>query len=331
MRHAGECIFRRSSDTHSDSYRTGIPIESGQVFQLKSKWFEALFAQPHCGVNEEQVLTQVGVKLNAAKAGDCLRKRLMRTLSGKLGLANVLSGFEFSWKTEFTAVLVDFIQSEKLAGLNLSSAIRFLARHDEAGARSWLDGQFKSTTPNDLSTSFALGLALFPEEFWQAARSKIDADPSLAASSLQTVADVFASSNDFLEKLKAVQLGDLFLLLEARFPTSQRLKIDPDEVSPRERIEKLRSFTPERLQALGTSEGCDQLVRLAAVVPHWKTLLRWRLRDTRNAVLRKAWSGVPADVLAAMVFRSTEITELGEPLSHARQGGVERSSAFILN
>ena len=267
---------------------------------VKSKWFEALFAQPHYGVHEEQVLTQVGVELNAAGAPDCLRKRLMRTLSGKLGLANVLSGFKLSWKAEFTPVLVDFIQREKLAGLNLSSAIRFLARHDEAGARSWLDDQFKSTVPNDLATSVALGLALFPEDFWQTAKPKIETDSSLAVPSLQTVADVLASSNDFLEKLKAVQLADLLLLLEAAFPSVQPLKIDPDEVSPRERIEKLRNFIPERLQALATSDACDQLLRLAAAVPHLKTLLRWRLRDARIAVFRKAWSGVPAGFLAAM-------------------------------
>ena len=36
VRAARYCIFRRSSDTHSDSYRTVIPIQSGHLFRLIS-------------------------------------------------------------------------------------------------------------------------------------------------------------------------------------------------------------------------------------------------------------------------------------------------------
>lgn len=267
---------------------------------VENKWFEALFAQPHHGAHEEQVLTGLGVSLNAARAGDCLRNRLVRTLSGELGLANILLAFEFAWRPEFSFVLVEFIRQQKLAGPALSSALRFLGRHDEPVALSWLTDEIQSSSSNDLPASVALGFALFPDVLGQPAKSRMEKDPSVAAASLQVVADVHASSMEFLDKLKPIQLADLFLLLEANHPSAPPMKIAPGEVSPRERIEKVRNFIPERLQALATSDACDHLSRLAAGVPHWRTLLRWRLRDTRIAVLRRAWTGVPAGILAAM-------------------------------
>ncbi|MCL5096459.1 MAG: hypothetical protein M1608_02785 [Candidatus Omnitrophica bacterium] len=218
-------------------------------------------------------------------------------------MTNVLSAFECAWRSEFNLVLIDFIREQRLAGLDLSSAIKFLARHDEAVARSWVDDQLKSTTPNDLPTSVALALGLFSEELWQQAKSKIVADPSLAVASLQTLADLHASSIDLLEKLNAVQLGDLFTHLEAAFPSVPPIKIAVDDESPLERVEKLRNFVPERFQALASNEACDQLVRLAGAVPHWRTALRRRLRDTRRALLRNTWSGISVNILAAMAAK----------------------------
>jgi hypothetical protein len=84
------------------------------------------------------------------------------------------------------------------------------------------------------------------------------------------------------------------------FSSAPPLKIEKDKVSARERIEGLRNAIPEALLKLATESACEQLTRLAAEVPHWRTSLRWRLRDTRLAFFRKSWLGVRIDVLTAM-------------------------------
>jgi len=149
----------------------------------------------------------------------------------------------------------------------------------------------------------AMALALFPASFWAQVKGSMQADPALALSSLQLLADFHASSTHLLEKLDAAQLGDLFLLLEDAFPTVPPLKIAGAGIAPRERIERLRAFIPERLQALASDEACQQLKRLADAVPHGATHLRWRFRNAHLALLRRAWSGVPVDVIEAMAAK----------------------------
>jgi len=277
-----------------------LGVDQKLRYAIETKWFEALFERPFHGVPEEQALTTLGVGLDLTRATDSLRNRLSRTISGQLGLANVLSGFDLAWRSEFTPVLMDFIVAQKLGGMALGGAIKFLARHDESVARSWLAEQSESATPNDLPTTIALGIGLFPEKLWESGKSKIEAEPPLATAALQALADIHTSSTDFLETLPAVQLGDLFLLLESAFPSSKPIKLSDDEASPRERIEKLRNFIPHRLQALATNEACIQLERLAHTISQWRTSLRWHLRDTRLALQRNNWSGVFLEILIAM-------------------------------
>ena len=268
---------------------------------VTEKWFEALFAQPFHGASEEQILTGIGVALDPLRGAECLHNRLSRTSSGKVGMANILSSFESCWRSEFTSVLIDFVGEQNVAGSNLSSAIMFLARHDKTTARLWLDDQLTSPTPIDMPTNVALALALFSDELWQRAKSSIEADCSLALASLQTLADLHACAAGLLEGLRPCQLGDLFLLLEGAFPTASRVFIDGDDKAPRERLEAMRNLIPRRLESFASDEACEQLSRLANEVPHRRTSLRWHLRDTRLAVLRNSWPGVPFAVLLAMV------------------------------
>ena len=145
-----------------------------------------------------------------------------------------------------------------------------------------------------------MALALFPNELWQQAKSRMAADSGLAEASLQALADLHAGSADLLNTLSAAHLGDLFMLLEATFSSLSPIRIEGDDKSPRERLEALRNSIPKRLESLASMEACEQLSHLAGEVPHWRALLRWHLRDTRLAVLRNSWSGVPPEILSAM-------------------------------
>ena len=265
---------------------------------VEKQWFAALFGQPFHGAEQEQALAAIGVAMDPVGAVGCLRTRLMASKSG--GIAIVLSGFEFAWNDGFTKIVLDLIGGQKLKGGSLCDALLFLGRHDLPAVTAWITDQLKSASPNDLATTLALGMALCPSAIWQDAKTRIGADTLLATEGLQTLADLYSSHKSLLEVMDPSQLGDLFLVLESTFSSAPPLKIEKDQVSARERIEGLRNAISEALLKLATESACEQLTRLAAEVPHLRTSLHWRLRDTRLAFFRKSWLGVPIDVLTAM-------------------------------
>ncbi|HWQ90566.1 MAG TPA: hypothetical protein VN673_02760, partial [Clostridia bacterium] len=265
---------------------------------VEKKWFAALFGQQFHGTEQEQALAAIGMAMNPVAAAECLKTRLMASISG--GMAIVLSGFEFAWRDGFTKIVFDLLNGQKLKGGSLCDALLFLGRHDLPAVTAWITDQLKSPSPNDLSTTLALGMGLCPGSIWKDAQTRLGAETSLAANSLQTLADLHSSHKSLLEAMDASQLADLFLLLESAFSTMPPITVENDKNAARDSIEGLRNAIPEALVKMATETACDQLTRLAAEVPHWRTTLRWRLRDTRLAFFRKSWFGVPIEVLTAI-------------------------------
>lgn len=265
---------------------------------VMSKWFDALFAQSFGGVSEELDLAEIGASLDMHRAAGCLRERLNRALSRTLGTANVLRGFERTWKPEFTPVLLEFLGSQSVTGPSVGTALQFLAHHDGQAAEEWLSQRLQPTSIANTEVIVASALALFPGRFWEDLKARIAADKPLAESCIQVIADFHASSaHKLLEKLTAEQLGDLFLMMEDAFPSVQPTHLPNQATSPHEQIDRLRRFLPQRLEALASAAACHQLLRLADAVPHWRTTLRWHLHDARLACLRNAWSGVPLNII----------------------------------
>lgn len=155
-----------------------------------------------------------------------------------------------------------------------------------------------------------LGVALFqlPYERWSSAWQVLLECPQQIGRQvfLEAMNDLLFRDTRFKDKLDAGELTELCELVLTWFPSPEFSAYHDEQghVSCNHMIPELRDLLIADLVGRSTSEACDGLRRLVAIVPQDQQIwMRWRLNEAIRNALRRAWTGrsrTTADLLTMM-------------------------------
>jgi hypothetical protein len=145
-----------------------------------------------------------------------------------------------------------------------------------------------------------------PTATWNFAWPIIEASPTLAEKVVLRIADrLDYDRNKYLPLLTEKQLADLYLKVHSFFPP----ETDPDFsrggfVSPRQSVVHFRGDIIGALEARGTEEACNELLRLANALPRENLWLRWRYYNARTSKRRKSWIPPEPKIVLGLAARA---------------------------
>ncbi|NEP33166.1 MULTISPECIES: hypothetical protein [unclassified Moorena] len=148
---------------------------------------------------------------------------------------------------------------------------------------------------------------------WSSIWSILEQEPNLGRDLIESVAYRYYSFPGHLElNLNEKQLADLYMWLVRQYPYHE----DPDHsngvrynVSPRDKVARLRDDILRQLENFGTPQACDQLERIFGKFPE----LRWlkqRLISARDTMRRKTWNALePKDVIKTILYHDPIVSK----------------------
>lgn len=275
------------------------------------RWLSAVFCGAFRDTKEGQELIQLAASTCPGREEAALEVELAKAGNGSQEspfrrLPSVLQTFKPVWTPTLSAILTRFVASNDVLGEPLFQAVRFLATVDRAEAQACVDAMVREWAPHDPSTILAVALLLYPERHGTSASEKLAANPAVGRTCLGLIAAVLDGRHAQLMENHPVGLAaSMFRLIEQAWPTEKDGRWRDDRSAARERIEILRNALLKHIEAAGTDEACQMLVKLANEFPHWGTILRRHLEKTRRAKLQACWSGVPIEVLRGIEAKSS--------------------------
>ncbi|AOY79207.2 hypothetical protein BJP36_04040 [Moorena producens JHB] len=130
---------------------------------------------------------------------------------------------------------------------------------------------------------------------WSSIWSILEQEPNLGRELIESVAKRhMLFSGELKLNLNEEQLADLYIWLVRQYPYDE----DPDhsngvayDVSPRDRVARLRDDILRQLQNLGTAQACDEVERIIREFPElpW---LKTRLISAKYSMRRKTWKAL---------------------------------------
>lgn len=273
---------------------------------VAANWIDALTGQFNGGDAHYQETTELAYELNP----DATLRGFIRESKeddNQHGQIVCLHGFRKVWDARFTAAVLELIREGNLKTGSIESIFQFVApiapTEAAACAEPLLDSASLANAANEERTVVVLAACIggMPTATWHFSWPIIEANPALAEKVLMRIADrMDYDRNKYLPLLTEKQLADLYLKVHGFFPP----ETDPDFsrggfVSPRQSVVHFRGDIIGALEARGTDEACQELLRLANTLPRESLWLRWRYYNARTSKRRKLWiPPTPQTVLA---------------------------------
>ncbi|AOW98729.1 hypothetical protein BJP34_04045 [Moorena producens PAL-8-15-08-1] len=218
--------------------------------------------------------------------------------------------FEKCWDKHLSDCILKKAQDKSIKPECMWALLEELFKHNSNEAK---ENQVKEKAREYLQTLISLPLPLKKDERdrviialtllfryptpdrWSSIWSILEQEPNLERELIQSVAYRYSSFPGHLElNLNEKQLADLYIWFVRQYPYDE----DPDHsngvpynVTPRDRVARLRDNILQQLENFGSAQACEQVERIIGEFPEllW---LNQRLISAKDSMRRKTWKAL---------------------------------------
>ncbi len=221
----------------------------------------------------------------------------------------VLNGLESMWDRSLSENLIDLLVPLPPKTTNVRSAFEFLRKVDLEAAERFLFRMFERDHLDGFFFKphrcvWAHMIFHFPMTHWETVWNILRKFPWEVRKMFLENDHLFGYGNQLgFDQFSERQLADLYLLLIQAFPEDPVDNRESGAVYAIDHVQFFRSNCLNVLVARGTSEACDEMLRIVnATEGDMKIWLQWLLKDAESNRMRKDW--VPADPRSLLKLRA---------------------------
>lgn len=185
--------------------------------------------------------------------------------------------------------------------------LQALLAHDAAGARGLAESLLQLPLPADPSgreLSVFVATALMEEAAdagWPVVWPALQADSEFGEQVVRRLSWNDRWADGTVHRLSEVAIADLYLWLARRYPHEEDVRpVGVHAVEFRERVGDWRDSLLGYLVRRGSPEGCDEVQRIAAELPHVEWL-KWRVREAQEVTRHRTWTPPSIGELRALM------------------------------
>ncbi|MEW6306596.1 MAG: hypothetical protein AB1705_24285 [Verrucomicrobiota bacterium] len=292
--------------------RDEVQTDSALKAAVSTKWIEALLGQFNDGSDHYQETAALAYELNP----DTTLQAFVREAKDddqKHGRIHCHWGFKKAWDSRFTAAALGLVREGTLKAESIEALLTFLGpiapAEAAACARELLSPEaVADQSLHDRTVAVLIScIGAMSAAAWDFAWPIIEADAALAEKVLLRASDRLDHDRKiFLPTLTERQLADLYLKLNSLFSpeTDPPRRKGVSGVTLRQSVAWFRNDVISALESRGTEASCDELLRLAKILPKESVWLRWRLYNARMSKRRFGWSPPTPEIFLLLAQRA---------------------------
>lgn len=161
----------------------------------------------------------------------------------------------------------------------------------------------RTMSQRTLGSLIIAGLEAGSRQVWSLAFPILDSNPTLSNLVMLTVADHVDPRNENLcHEFTDDEISDFYLFLYRQFPPAEDPPQHSGVVEPRQAVAYLRDSVINALSSRRTLTACEQLKRIADVLPDQSVWIHYRLQKTLGAIRQDEWQACSLPTISAILI-----------------------------